>query len=563
MALTQARRSIGLVSPLRDDVLLFRRMSATEQLSRLFEYELDLLSENHDIKLEDVLGQTMTVRLDLPDSDEPRYFNGYVSHFGYEGTHGRYGCYRATLRPWLWLLTRTADCRIFQEMTIPEIIKQVFRDRGLTDFQELLSETYQPREYCVQYRETDFNFVSRLTEQEGIYYYFTHQNDKHTLVLADSYSSHDPVPGYEEIPYFPPDEHERRERDHISDWSIAQQVQPGTYCLNDFDFKAPKKNLISSSAIARQHAQAEFEVYDYPGEYVESSAGDTYARVRIEEMQARHEIAQGQGNARGLSVGALFTLMAYPRDDQNREYLIVSANHELQTNEYESDRFGELEERYECAFTTMDARQPYRPSRLTPKPTVQGPQTAIVVGKSGEEIWTDQYGRVKCQFHWDRYGKADQNSSCWIRVSNPWAGSNWGAMAIPRMGQEVIVDFLEGDPDQPIITGRVYNGDCMPPYDLPAGKTRTGIKSRSSKSRSGANFNEIRFEDLKGEEQLFIHAEKNQDIEVENDETHWVGHDRAKTIDRDETNHIKRDRTETVDRDEKITIGKNRTEKSR
>lgn len=551
-ALTQKHRLMAVSSPLGEDVLLFRRLTAIEELSRPFEYHLDLLSEDWDIRFDDLLGQTMTVRLELPENEEPRYFNGYVSRFSYVGTHGRYATYQATLRPWLWLLTRTADCRIFQEKKVPDIIKEIFREAGFTDFEEHLSGNYRQWEYCVQYRETDFNFVSRLLEQEGIYYYFKHVNGKHTLVLADSYSAHQPVAGYEEIPYFPPDQHRRLELDYIFNWTVEQHVQPGAYALNDFDFKVPRKGLRCSSAISRQHAQADFEIFDYPGEYVESADGDQYARARIEELQAQHEVAHGQGNARGLTVGALFRLTGFPRADQNREYLILSATHQLQTNEYESDRFGGTEERYECTFSAMDAQQPYRAPRLTPKPVVQGPQTAMVVGKSGEEIWTDEYGRVKVQFHWDRYGKADENSSCWIRVAQNWAGKQWGAVYLPRIGHEVIVEFLEGDPDQPIITGRVYNGMAMPPYELPAQKTKSALKSLSSKG--GGGFNEFRFEDKKGDEQIFIHAEKDQHNRVKKDTREWVGQDRHLIVIRDQFEQVQGDKhlSVTGDQNEKI-----------
>ncbi len=283
--------------------------------------------------------------------------------------------------------------------------------------------------------------------------------------------------------------------------------------------------------------------------------------MRIEEFAAQFETAQATSNARALSVGTLFDLAKSPREDQNREHLVVSATYDLEYSDYEAmpERGGA---EYRCSFVAMSSKQQFRPRRITPKPFVQGPQTAVVVGPGGEEIHTDQYGRVKVLFHWDREGeqKKDDSVSCWVRVSHPWAGKQWGAIAIPRIGQEVIVDFLEGDPDQPIITGRVYNAEQMPPYALPANMTQSGIKTRSSKGGTPDNFNEIRFEDKKGSEQLFIHAEKNQDIEVENDETHWVGHDRSKTIDNDETTHVKHDRTETVDNDETITIRGNRGE---
>lgn len=555
----QAERAVEIFTSLGDDVLLLHRMTATEALGRLFQFDLELLSKDPNIKFEDLLGQNVTVRLELPD-DKTRYFNGFVSRFSLTGSLGDLSVYNATVHPWLWFLTRTADCRIFQEMAVPDIIKQVFRDHGFTDFEEALSGTYRKWPYCVQYRETDFNFVSRLMEQEGIYYYFKHESNKHQLVLADSVSSHEAFPGYEKLPFFPPDEHLRRKEHHVYEWTVSQEVQPGTYALNDFDFERPKANLQVKSSIQRVHAQAEMEIFDYPGEYTQTSEGEVYVRARIEELQAEYEQVQGQANARGLAVGSLFELVDYPRQDQNREYLVVSATHEMESDAYISGSGGQGEDVYSCRFTALHSKQPYRPPRVTPKPLVQGPQTAIVVGPSGEEIYTDKYGRVKVQFHWDRYGKKDENSSCWVRVANVWAGAKWGGIHIPRIGQEVIVEFLEGDPDRPIITGRVYNGDQMPPWELPANMTQSGVLSRSSKNGSGANANAIRMEDMKGSEQLWIHAEKNQDIEVENDETHWVGHDRRKTIDHDETTHVKHDRTETVGNNETISIGANRTE---
>jgi len=418
--ITQKHRKIAVASPLGGDVLVFGRMTATERLGRLFEFQLELLSEKTDIKLTEVLGKNMTVRLELPVGGT-RYFNGFVTRFGYKGMRGdRYGVYHATLSPWLWFMTRTADCRIFQNQKAPDIIKSIFTESGFTDFKDQLSGSYREWEYCVQYRETDFDFVSRLMEQEGIYYYFTHDNGKHTLVLADGYGSHGKFAKYEEIPYFPPDAHDHRKRDHLSKLDIQVSHQPGAYALNDFDFKAPRKNLRTLSSMPKSYALADFEIYDYPGEYSETGDGNSYARVRLEELQAQHEVLLAEGDAAGLAAGYLFKLVDCPRDDQNREYLIVSAVHKLQSDAYETENdVNRVEESklYRGQIEAIESKQPYRTPRTTPKPVVKGPQTAIVVGPQGEEIYTDQYGRVKCQFHWDRHGKADENSSCWIRVA--------------------------------------------------------------------------------------------------------------------------------------------------
>lgn len=549
MAQIQEARPVEITTPLGDDVLLFNRMTANEELGRLFRFDLDLLSKEPDIKFDDILGQNITVRLTLP-GDKERYFNGFVSRFSQEGMVDEFNAYSMTVHPWLWFLTRTSDCRIFQEKSVPDIIKEVFRDHGFTDFEEALSGSYRTWNYCVQYRETDFNFVSRLMEQEGIYYFFKHQKDKHVLVLADTVSSHEPYPDYEKLPFFPPDEHLRRERDHIYDWNLEREIQSGVYALNEYDFSRPKANLQVKSTIQRTHAHAALEIFDYPGEYPDTSDGENYVRARIEELQVEYEQVQAQGNARGLAAGSLFELTDYPREDQNREYLIIAATHQIASEAYTSGEAEGTGQDYTCSFTALHSKQPFRPARTTPKPMVQGPQTAVVVGPSGDEIHTDKYGRVKIQFHWDRYGKLDENSSCWVRVSQPTAGKGWGAVQIPRIGQEVIVDFLEGDPDHPIITGRVYNANQMPPYELPGSGMVSGMKSNSTPG--GGGYNEMSMNDTKGKEVITVHGQYDMNTTVNNDQTNTVGNNQ--TID------ISVNRTETVGGDETITISGNRTE---
>jgi type VI secretion system secreted protein VgrG len=554
---------VKIKTTLPDEDLLFRTMDGKEELGRPFLYDLELLSPKEDLALDDVLGQEACVALEL-QSGTTRYFHGYVTQFAQTGRRGRYATYRMQLRPWLWFLTRTADCRIFQGKTVPEIVAAVFREHGFSDFKDSLSASYRTWEYCVQYRETDFNFVSRLMEQEGIYYYFVHEDGKHTLVLSDSHGAHAALEnGYDEIPYYPPSRAAVRD-EHIYDWYFQKSVQPGKYVLRAYDFRKPKANLEVNSVVTREHAQAEYEIFDYPGEHFERGEGDAYVRTRIEELQTEYERARGVCDARGVCVGGLFNLAEYPREDQNREYLIVSAHQSISLGDYES---ADQPFEFRCTFNAMDSSTPYRVPRLTPKPVVQGPQTAITVGPSGEEIWTDKFGRIKVQFHWDRYGKADENSSCWVRVAQVWAGSNWGGMHIPRIGQEVIVDFIEGDPDRPIVTGRVYNADNMPPYGLPDSKTQSGIKSRSSKSGTGDNFNEIRFEDLKGSEQMYLHAEKDQATVVENDQaisvghdkTESVGHDNTESVGNDEKIDIKANQATKVGQDQSLTVGANRS----
>jgi type VI secretion system secreted protein VgrG len=532
---SQESRIATVSSPLGPNELLLRSMVASERLSAPFEFQLDLLSEDDNIKADEILGHMMTVRLELREGTGPnragrRYFNGYVSRFEHTGFPGRLASYRATLVPWLWFLTRTSDCRVFQGLSVPEIVKQVFRRNGFTDFEDRLTETYGACEYCVQYRETDLNFVSRLIEQEGIYYFFIHENGKHKLVLADSYSAHETVPGYEEIPYRDEPMTNQRGLDGISQWRIATSVRTGKYAHTDFDFQKTRADLKAVANISRPHAHADYEIYDYPGEYRDREDGEAYARIRMQELQADRETIEGMGSAGGLSTGHLFSLVEHPRTDQNRQHLVIAASHRLQSGEFESSPAAAPAPLYECGFTAIDAKNPFRSPRLAPKPTVQGPQTAIVVGKNGEEIWTDKYGRVKVQFHWDRYGASDENSSCWVRVASPVAGKNWGAIAIPRVGQEVVVQFLEGDPDRPIIIGSVYNAEQMPPYELPANQTQSGIKTRSAKEGDVTNFNELRFEDKKGAEDIYFHAEKDFHRAVENNDDLTVGKDQTITI---------------------------------
>jgi len=533
-----------------DDALLFWRMQGSEELGRLFNYSIDLLSLKEDVALDKVLGNDACVEVDLPNG-KTRYFHGYITEIAQSGRYGRYATYSAQLRPWLWFMTRTSDCRIFQDKTVPDIIKEVLKDHGFTDIKDSLSGKYRKWDYCVQYRETAFNFVSRLMEQEGIYYYFTHEQAKHTLVLADSYSAHDALQGYKELDYFPPTDAVRDE--HIFDWLLTKSVQPGNYVLRSFDFKKPRANLEVNSSISPDHARNAYELFDYPGEYLETSEGDTYARARIEEMHAQYERARGMCDARGVCAGGLFTLRGHPRADQNREYLVLAANQSISLGDYESGSSSSLE--FQCSFEAFESHTPYRSARVTPKPIVQGPQTAVVVGKQGQEIMTEEYGRVKVRFPWDRHAK-DENSSCWIRVSHPTAGKGWGGIQIPRVGQEVIVEFLEGDPDQPIITGRVYNADNMPPYPLPANATMSAMKSNSSKG--GKGFNELRFEDKKGEEQVFMHAEKNFDLRVKNDRFETVVRNRHLVVEQDKHEQVKNDRHEKVDNHHNEEIGADR-----
>jgi len=558
MTAIQTERALEVSSPLGNDVLLLRMMNGQEELGRMFDYRLELLSDDHNIKLEDVLGQSMTITMETPEGD--RFYNGIVSEFSYAGIDEDRALYYASVRPWLWLLTRSQDCRIFQKMSVPEIIMQVFRDAGHTDFDDRLTATYESWEYCVQYRETAHDFVCRLMEQEGIYFYFKHEKDNHILVLADSYSAHDTVPGYADIPFYQAEngQPQKRDREHVFDWRLTKQVQAGAFSVKDFDFEMPSADLETKVTSPDDHAHADAEIFDYPAEYKDPAVGDTYVRIMQEEHKARHERLEGACNARGIGIGALFSLRDFPREDQNREYLVVRAHYVLSSDSYGrgTDTDDQL---FRCSFEAIESSKPYRSPVITKRPVIQGPQTAIVVGKSGDDISTDKYGRVKVQFHWDRYGTMDENSSCWVRVAQIWAGNGFGGIHIPRIGQEVIVEFLEGDPDRPIITGRVYNAEQMPPYDLPANATQSGIKSKTSKGGSSADFNEMRFEDKAGAEQVYLHAQMDFDSVVKNDQTVEVQNDRSVTVANNDQLTVSTDRIVDVGQNVTRTVGMSET----
>jgi type VI secretion system secreted protein VgrG len=544
----QETKVMEISTPLGDDVLLMRSMSATESLGQLFEFNISALSTDKAIAVDGLLGKPITVKLELPD-DSIREFSGIVTRFSQVGFVGRLNEYNLIVSPWLWLLTRTHDCRVFQSKTVPEIIKQIF-EKYSSDFSDQLTATYTARDYCVQYRESDFNFVSRLMEQEGIYYYFKHEQGKHTLVLADKNSVHTPYPGHATLKF--------RETvagslddEYITRWQFSHEIRTGKVTLQDYNFTTPATNLEAMAEHTRSHSHASGEVYDYPGNHLVKTAGERYAGLKLEGFQSLHAQVFGEANSRGLATGYRFTLDEFPRDDQNREHIVTSTRIQMGFGEYEGQ--SGTAPYYTCQFTALDSREVFRSPERATRTRVSGPQTAIVVGASGDEIHTDKYGRVKVQFYWDRVGTKNENSSCWVRVSHPWAGKGWGMIAIPRIGQEVVVDFLEGDPDQPLITGRVYNEDQQVPYTLPDHATVSTIKSQSSKGGSTSNANELRFEDKMGSEHIWLQAEKDFNRLVKNDSFQEVGNDEHVTI--------KNDRKEKVGNDQHLEIVKDLKQK--
>mgnify|MGYP000252809212 CR=1 FL=1 len=555
--MSNSNRSVSITTPLGDEELIFQSFSGREEMGSLFEFEVELIREQNKgtVEVTDLLGKDMSLTLEMPDTTT-RYFNGAITQFKHTGFDDGVYRYRAVLRPWLWFLTRTANCRIFQEENIPDIVKQILGEHSYIDVEYKTDGTYDTLDYCVQYRETDFEFISRLMEQAGVFYYFKHESGKHTMVITDNGSSYQSITDYTTIPYFPPGNTAERERDHISEWLNDHQVQSGAFEINDYDFESPSSDLTAKSTKSQGHTYDSLEIYDYPGKYTEASSGTTKTDVLVEEAHSQYSLVSGKGNALGIQTGMEFTLNEFYFDEENTKHVVISASYVIQGDNYGSSG-GSL---FEVSFVALNSQQQFRPQRITPKPVISGSQTAIVVGKDGEEIWADKYGRVKVQFHWDRVGENNENSSCWVRVSYPTAGKNWGWVSLPRIDQEVIVSFLEGDPDRPMITGRVYNAEQMPPYDLPTNQTQSGIKTRSSKEGTAKNFNEIRFEDKKGEEELYIHAEKDCNRVVENSDTLKVGYNDDGDHDSDEGNQtidIYNDRAITLEEgSDSLTIQK-------
>jgi type VI secretion system secreted protein VgrG len=553
-------RHVYLLSSLPPDQLLLQRVRGYEELGRLFQFDLELLSPDPELKIDDLLGDKMTVVLDA--MGEPRYFNGIVTAFGHAGKHGRFERYFCTLRPFLWLMSHGSDCKIFPKMSVPDIVAKVIADHGAGGLiTRKLQRTYGEREYTVQYRESHLAFISRLMEEEGIYYHFDHTKDQHKLVICDDKASHE---NKGEIPYMDPAGGASARRDFLREWEQQKHVRPGAFVINDFDFFSPSADLAEVRKSPLKHKHANFEHYEPFSRFVQWGT-DASAKLparqivetRLEEAQADHERIKTQGNVRALAIGDKFDLVEHPRADQDQEYLVIRTEFAMFQPGYDagssSSADGEKEELFDVQAQVQPSKQPFRPARVTPKPVMAGPHTAVVVTGGTS---TDAQGRVKVQFPWDRL----KASSCWVRVSSPWAGSGFGGLHVPREGQEVIVEFIEGDPDKPIVTGRVYNGTNLPPFGLPGGATKSGFLTRSMPDGSAATANELRLDDKKGDEQFFIHAEKNMDTEVEKDQTLWVGQNRTNTIDKDQTEHVKGNKKITVDKEHTEKIVGNMTE---
>jgi len=524
--------------------ILLKRAIIREGLSKLTETTIEFQSKNKAVKLDEIVGRAMTVHLITP-GDKERLFSGLCISVENLGFHNGYGQYVAEVRPWFWMLTRTQDCRVFQEKTAVEIIRALFSEYGFSDIQDRLSDSYETRTYCVQYRETDFDFICRLMEEEGIYYYFDNKMDQNTtekLVLADGIGGHSPVPEGSTLTFYERDDSDRRREDHIAEWAKEEILTRGKVTLNDFDFLAPSSDLKVNNTIKKgSHSHGEYEVYDYPGHYrKETGLGNTRARVRMEAEAIRHKTWRGASSVRTLATGYTFKLKDHPEQAANAEYLVTDAIHYLQVDTdftdgdlrrdlkpQNADFPEEMEgDAYTSTFGAIPKADQFRAPLITQWPEISGLHTATVVGQSGEEIWTDEHGRIKVQFHWDREGEKDENSSCWVRVVTPWSGKNWGFVAVPRMGQEVVIQFEEGDPDRPICTGMLYNKETMPPYTFPDDQTQLGIRTDSSKDVSDAEaYNELMFDDKADNELMRVQAQKDHQMLIKNKSVVTIGQD--------------------------------------
>jgi type VI secretion system secreted protein VgrG len=607
MANTQTSRPLAVTTPLGPDKLLLVGFSGQEALSQLFTFFLDCMAENKtEVPFDKLLGQPIGVRLELPGGKQ-RFFAGICSRVSQGESTQTFTDYRLEVVPALWLLTRRAQSRIFQHKNVPDILKEVLK--GL-DVSYQIQGTFHPRDFCVQYRETDFNFASRLMEEEGLYYFFKHSEKGAQMVVANTPSGHPDLPTGAKVTYRNLTQGPALPEDLVYDWGKSQELAPGKYTLFDHCFELPHKHLEADKPMLdsvqvggaahklKVGPNGPLEIYDWPGEYaqrfdgIDKGGGEQPAElqkifednkrtveIRMQEGASGSILVQGASTCRQFVSGHKFTVATLAADATTRPqkaegaYVLTSVSHSARLgSDYRSGDWSGFD--YTNSFSCIPAALPYRPARTTPKPVVPGSQTAVVVGPKGEEIFTDKYGRVKVQFHWDREGKSDADSSCWVRVATVWAGKQWGVVHIPRIGQEVVVDFLEGDPDQPIIVGSVFNADQMPGYKLPDEKTKSYMKTNST--LGGVGYNEVRFEDKKDKEQIFIHAERNMDTRVKNDcmeriigNRHLIvgwekdgkkGGDQREMVYQDKHLDVKRDQVEHIEGNMQLTVGKGEAE---
>lgn len=586
-------RKLRMKGPLPETQMFIKAARVCEGMSKLTETTVDFMSPDKKLDLGKVVGKPITVKMMTgdDDSDTWREFVGTCIEAQYIGLHEGYGYYSLEVRPWLWFLTRNRNNRIFQDLNAIDIIKKIFGDHGFSDFTVQVNRTPDARIYTVQYNESDYDFICRLMEEEGVYFFSTVKNSVDHLMIVDDIGAHSPVKDAASIKFFLREAEYRRNEDHVFEWRGAEAVTSGKVTLNDWNFEKPKADLKTAKAMPKgNHGHKSYELYRYPGHYRETALGDIYARIEMEANAAEFQTRHGVGNVRTLATGATFKLTDHFRDGENQDYLILSGIHLMQIEPDAEDESQEIQDNdkvphtikfekenhdaYRCTFSALPKNTPFRAKRSMPWPRIPGILIAKVTGPSGEEIYTDKYGRIKVQFPWDRDGKNDENTTCWVRVTTPWSGKNWGMVHIPRIGQEVVIQFEDGDPDRPICTGMLYNADTMPPYGLPDNMTQSGIKTNSSKG--GGGFNELMMEDKKDEELVRLQSEKDYVEIIKNNATITIGMEKkdpgdlTQTIYANKTETIKTgDMTFTVEKGNEIrhvetdqtqTIGGNQTE---
>ncbi|WP_439524355.1 type VI secretion system Vgr family protein [Marivita sp.] len=544
----------------KDKELLPIAARVHERINEVSTIDVHFFCVNEKLDLESIVGKSMHLVVESEDKKKKRWFRGTCISAEFISLLDDGGQFRAVVRPWLWFLTRRTDLRIYQEMNVTDIIQSVLGEYGFSgDLQLRLSNTYEPREYCVQYRETDLDFLHRLMEEEGIYYYFDHSGDTEKMVLIDDSGKHDPVesPAALEFRAYSMRSNNETTDPYVFEWSGNEQVRSAKVVLDDYNFETSTAVLTSESKkLDAGYLIEGNERYDYPGHFRNSGLGDQYARVRMESEVAPHHTVSGVSDAVHFALGHTFKVTKLPRDADPKEVMLIECDHDIVQMEAFNNKIfdkaptitGDLdfdvnvEEPHMVKFRAFEASKQYRAPQKTPWPKVGGIHTAVVTGPSGEEIYTDEYGRIKVQFHWDRDGNKDEQTTCWVRTMMPWTGKNWGAIAIPRIGQEVVISFEEGDPDRPMCIGMLYNDKTMPPYALPENKTQSGVKTNSSKG--GGGFNELMFEDKKGEELVRFQAEKDYEQIVKNNATITIGLEKKDPGDLTQTVH--NDVTETI-----------------
>jgi type VI secretion system secreted protein VgrG len=546
--LKQDPRIAKLTTPFGDDVLVMTEFDGTEGLSELFDYRIDAIADrNRPCDFDQAIGRACSVRFKAHGKE--RIFHGILTEGQCLGVEGEFCRYKLRLQPWTWLLSRTSDCRIWKNKTAPEIIEEVFRDRGFSDF-KMVKGDFPKLEYCVQFRETDLAFVTRLMEWHGIYFFFKHTSDKHEMVLVNSTTSH---PSVGSIPFIQLVDADRRDREHIYEWSSERRFRTGKVEFNDYDHEDPNKDLLSRARATVRYTRSDMEHFDHPGKYKQRSDGEQYAKICLEAEQAVDKRRYGSGEALTLFPGSLADLEKHWQKQENQQYLVVRASHAFTTEAYRTVAGGEAGPAYTGSYEFLPGEVPFRAPIVTPRPYVHGSQTAKVVGKEGEEIDVDDLGRILVQFFWDR----KKTPSRRVRVAQCWSGKRWGGQFIPRIGMEVVVDFEEGDPDRPLVVGTVYNGEYKHPYDLPGQKSQSGVKSNSTLGGNG--YNEFMFEDKKGSEFIRMHAEKDHNVTIKNDETTSIGHDQTETIGHDRTVTVANEDVLTVGGSQTLTVGGSQT----